>query len=114
MCRDCERLVRSKLLARKLGYHPQHAQHSTGSSGRGAGHDAEHQIEDLMLAAVLTAPEGLGSWQQRAAVEALIDQHLDQLVGARDGSWHQAAGQGWGGIGGVRSRVCGGACLGNG
>lgn len=99
-CRDCERLVRSKLLARKLGYHPPRAQPSPGSSSngssRGAGHGADHQIEDLMLAAVLTSPEGLGSWQQRAAVEALIDQHLDQLVrNTGGGTWHVAAGHWW-------------------
>jgi hypothetical protein len=112
--------VRSKLLARKLGYYPQHAQHSPGSSSngsRGAGRDAEHQIEDLMLAAVLTAPEGLGSWQQRAAVEALIDQHLDQLVrnkGVASGIWHLAAGQGPVGSDGVCSLVYGGGCQGSG
>lgn len=77
-CRDCERLVRSKLLARKLGYHPSHKQgdSSNGSSGRGS----ESMIEEMMLTAVMTAPEGLSSWQHRAAVEALIDQQLDLLV----------------------------------
>jgi len=76
--RDCERLVRSKLLARKLGYHPSHKQadSSHGSSGRGSG----SMIEEMMLTAVMTAPEGLSSWQHRAAVEALIDQQLDLLV----------------------------------
>lgn len=79
--RDCERLVRSKLLARKLGYHPAHQQQGPGgNSSNGPQRESDHQIEEMMLAAVMTAPEGLGSWQHRAAVEALIDQNLDQLV----------------------------------
>lgn len=82
LCRDCERLVRSKLLARKLGYHPSHKQQQGpgSSSSNGSKPAPDHQIEELMLAAVMTSPEGLGSWQQRAAVEALIDEQLGRVV----------------------------------
>jgi hypothetical protein len=80
--------VRSKLLARKLGYHPSQQQQqghgSSSSSSNGSKPGRDHQIEELMLAAVMTAPEGLGSWQQRAAVEALIDEQLDKVVSVCD------------------------------
>jgi hypothetical protein len=81
-------MVRSKLLARKLGYPPSQRPpadssgngSSSSSSGRSAKAEAEAAIEDLMLTAVMTAPEGLSSWQHRAAMEALIDQQLNELV----------------------------------
>jgi hypothetical protein len=78
-------MVRSKLLARKLGYPPSQrpaadSSGSSSSSGRSAKAEAEAHIEDLMLTAVMTAPEGLSSWQHRAAMEALIDQQLNELV----------------------------------
>jgi hypothetical protein len=74
-------LVRSKLLARKLGYAPQPHKAADGSNGSTrSARERDSQIEEMMLAAVMTAPEGLGSWQHRAAVEALIEQQLSELV----------------------------------
>eukprot|EP00775_Hariotina_reticulata_P001348 gene1348-biopygen2642 len=92
---DCERLVRTKLLARKLGYGPNRNSSSSGDS-RGSGSNSSRSTEAgsqqqqqqhvsadisaLLSAAVLSSPGGLSSHQHRAAVEGLIDQHLDQLV----------------------------------
>lgn len=95
--RECERMVRSKLLARKLGYPPSQRPpadssgngSSSSSSGRSAKAEAEAAIEDLMLTAVMTAPEGLSSWQHRAAMEALIDQQLNELLPPGGGKFQE-------------------------
>lgn len=95
--RDCERLVRSKLLARKLGYMPARSSAASSSSGSGSGTSAGQQqslqpsiadIDKLLSAAVLSGG-GLSSRQHHEAVEALIDKELDNLLPAGGGAFHE-------------------------
>lgn len=86
MFRDAERLVRTKLLARKLGYTHANAKLGTPSSSRSSITNAEltsANIGDLLTAAALTTPGGLNSCQYKAALDALIDKELEKQVSSR-------------------------------
>jgi hypothetical protein len=78
--RDCERLVRTKLLSRKLGFGP--ARTAAAQQSISDGQQQRHQtdVAALLSATVLSSPGGLSSPAHRAEIDALIEQHLDNLV----------------------------------
>jgi hypothetical protein len=89
--RDCERLVRTKLLSRKLGFGPARTaaaaaaanQSSNGSSSEGQQQRQQSDVASLLSSAVLSSPGGLSSPAHRAEIDALIEQHLNDLVSSR-------------------------------
>lgn len=84
-CRDIQLLVRTKLLARKLGYTQANAKlGKTGTSSDGGcgsfGEVATADIAGLLTTAVLNTPGGLNSCQYKAAIDALVDKELERQV----------------------------------
>jgi hypothetical protein len=80
--------VRTKLLSRKLGFGPARtaAANQSSSSSSDGRQQQRHQpdVAALLSATVLSSPGGLSSPAHRAEIDALIEQHLDDLV---RGSW---------------------------
>ncbi|WIA09168.1 hypothetical protein OEZ85_008579 [Tetradesmus obliquus] len=89
--RDCERLVRTKLLSRKLGFGPARtaaaSQSSSSSSGDGVQQRHQPDVAALLSATVLSSPGGLSSPAHRAEIDKLIEQHLDDLLPPGNGSF---------------------------
>eukprot|EP00879_Flechtneria_rotunda_P001232 GHRR01001379.1.p1 GENE.GHRR01001379.1~~GHRR01001379.1.p1 ORF type:complete len:389 (+),score=122.95 GHRR01001379.1:223-1389(+) len=97
--RDCKRLIRTKLLARKLGYIPQPyvptvhgGSRSNSKAAQQSALQGQQQLKEqidksnhllsILRAAALYAPGGLYSAQHRDALDALIDAQLDKLLPA--------------------------------
>jgi hypothetical protein len=78
--RDCERLVRTKLLSRKLGFGPARTAAAKQSSGDSQQQQHQTDVAALLSATVLSSPGGLSSPAHRAEIDALIEQHLNDLV----------------------------------
>ncbi|KAF6266542.1 hypothetical protein COO60DRAFT_2821 [Scenedesmus sp. NREL 46B-D3] len=81
--RDCDRLVRTKLLSRKLGFGPARtAAAKLSSSSSADSQQPRHQadVAALLSATVLSSSGGLSSPARRAEIDALIEQHLDDLL----------------------------------
>jgi hypothetical protein len=88
--RDVGRLVRTKLLARKLGYTEGSAnldQTASISDSSPSGEVSPPDIAALLTSAVLNTPTGLNSCQYKAAMDALVDKELNRLLPPGGGVW---------------------------